>query len=65
MKPPEKLRTRIAPDDSIDFISSAHRAWRRDMTRALGAVETQHAAVERMEAVRVVNALLNGDKPSK
>ncbi len=62
IKPTEKTRTTVTQADDAGTVAALHRAWRRDMAKALGAVETQNAAVEKMEAVRKVSALLAGDK---
>ena len=58
----DKSRTTVTAQDDAGAIALLHHAWRRDMAKALGAVETQNAAVDKMDAVRKVNALLNGDK---
>lgn len=58
----EKLRTIITEKDGAPVIAMLHQAWRRDMAKALGAVETQNAAVERMEALHAVNKLRAGEE---
>jgi hypothetical protein len=61
-KPAEKARTHITEADDGATISALHRAWQRDMAKALGGVKTQNAAVEKMEAVRKVHAILSGEE---
>lgn len=60
----EKSRTRIEASDSAATLSVLHASWRRDMARALGAVKTQAAAVERMEATRQVLEILGEEHES-
>ena len=61
----EKTRTTVTEQDNARTVASLHMAWRRDMARALGAVDTAKAAVEKMDATARVTKLLAVDKNVK
>jgi hypothetical protein len=58
----EKSRVRIEANDTAATLEQLHKEWRRGMAIALGAVKTQAAAVERMNATQAVLEILGKDE---